>query len=470
MPIPLHIVSGFLGAGKTTAIRHQLRLRRDQASDEQIAVIVNDFGEAGFDEAVIEGESPFEITNIPGGCVCCTAPEGFVNALGSILAQKPDRILIEPTGLARPQDLVDTIRRGPHRDEVEVEPVVVLVDPRRLASPSPEEKGLIDEQAEVADVLVANHADVCSESELAAFDAWAAALWPAPLDTLHTSHGALSMEHMTWPEGEGPRRAPASDPHAHDHHHDHGHDHDHAHDHAPHGSTDGFVARSLAWAPDVVFERSRIEDALEAAAKQEGAGRLTRAKGLFRTREGFLRVEWTAGVTNVASTAHRRDSRVDLIAAGDGQALIDALARSIEAAILDETELRAQANQIEFVLPDESTAVLRRDDVAGVDGQIDDVSGLFPKRTGSAARMSGVLERVEAPDDGFAVICAADGFASEPVPLHALREGVLLHGDGGEPLSEKKGGPFRLLIPDDVPEASACANVKAVTRIVVRAA
>ena len=53
----------------------------------------------------------------------------------------------------------------------------------------------------------------------------------------------------------------------------------------------------------------RLEEALDTAAKQEGAGRLTRAKGLFRTREGFLRVEWTAGATNVTPTGHRRDSR-----------------------------------------------------------------------------------------------------------------------------------------------------------------
>jgi G3E family GTPase len=499
MPIPVHIVSGFLGAGKTSAIRHQLTERKG----EQIAVVVNDFGEAGFDEAVIEGEAPYQITNIPGACVCCTAPEGFLQALGALIDGRPDRILIEPTGLARPQDIVDTVRRGPHRDEVEIQPVVVLVDPRRLDTPSPEEKALIAEQAEVADVLVANHTDGCSADELAAFDAWAGALWPAPLAVLHTTRGAVPFERMTWPEGEGPRRAPASDPHVHEHGHDeelehdhapghahdpehghahdhlHGPEHDHAHDHLhgpehdhaahAHGSTEGFVARSLAWAPDVIFERSRLEDALDRAAKQEGAGRLTRAKGLFRTREGFLRIEWTAGRTHVEATAHRRDSRVDLIASGEGDALLEALAGDVEAAILDESELRAQANQIEIVLPEERIAVLRRDDVADVPDQIDDVSALFPKRTGEAARMSGVLARVDAPSDGFAVICAADGFASEPVPLRALREGVLLHGDGGEPLGEKKGGPFRLLIPEGVPDApSACANVKAVTRIVVR--
>ncbi|MCG8590439.1 MAG: hypothetical protein MJE66_14210, partial [Proteobacteria bacterium] len=112
--IPVHIIGGFLGTGKTTLIRDQLA----QRGDENVAVIVNDFGEASLDEATLasSGDAPFAITNIPGGCVCCTAPEGFVDALGATLETGPDRLLIEPTGLARPQDLVDTIQRSPHRD------------------------------------------------------------------------------------------------------------------------------------------------------------------------------------------------------------------------------------------------------------------------------------------------------------------------------------------------------------------
>jgi G3E family GTPase len=466
MATPVHILSGFLGSGKTTAIRSQLAQRRG----ENVAVIVNDFGEAGFDEAVIEGDAPFQITNIPGACVCCTAPEGFVAALGAILERKPDRLLIEPTGLARPQDLVDTIRRGPHRDALELAPVVVLVDPRKLATPSAEEKTLIDEQAEVADVIVANHTDVCSQEELAAFDAWAAALWPEPLAVVHTHHGEVPAERMDWPAGEGPRRD------AHDHalhgHADHGHA---GHTHAP-ASTEGFGVRSRVWAPDVVFDRRRIEESVERAAGAGGDTRLSRFKGLFRTREGHLRIEWAGGRLDVASTAHRRDSRVDVIASGAADALLDAVCDDLDAAVLGEAELRAQANQIEIVLPGEEAGreravVLRREDVAALDDPIADVSTMFPKRTGEAARMRALLERVGAPEAGHAVICAADGFASEPVPLHALREGVLLHGEGDAPLPEKSGGPFRLLIPEGVPDApSACANVKAVTRIVVRGA
>jgi G3E family GTPase len=139
MSFPVHIVAGFLGAGKTSALRAQLDARRG----ERVAIIVNDFGEASLDEATLESESPFRITSIPGGCVCCTAPEGFVEALGAVLATAPDRILIEPTGLARPQDLVDTIRRCRHAAEVALGPLVVLVDPAQLAALERREAGTL---------------------------------------------------------------------------------------------------------------------------------------------------------------------------------------------------------------------------------------------------------------------------------------------------------------------------------------
>ena len=176
-------------------------------------MIVNDFGEASLDEVALAEGEPFRITNIPGGCVCCTAPEGFVDALGAVLAQRPDRLLIEPTGLARPQDLVDTIRRCPHAAALELAPVVVLIDPHQLAGER-RLAALLREQAQVADVLVANRTDLASESELAAFERYAAELWPAPLAVLRTQHGALPPERLDWPDGEGRERPPRTSAHS----------------------------------------------------------------------------------------------------------------------------------------------------------------------------------------------------------------------------------------------------------------
>ena len=440
MPVPVQIFSGFLGAGKTTAIRAQL----GQRAGEKIAVIVNDFGEAGFDEAVLAEGEPFRITNIPGGCVCCTAPEGFVDALGAVLAQAPDRLIIEPTGLARPQDLIDTIRRCAHGDEIELAPVVVIVDPRELARGA--SLALLREQIQAADVLVANRIDLANESEVAAFDRQAAELWPAPLAVVHTKHGALTREQLDWPAGEGPR------PRA-----------EHAHHHAP--STEGHTARSWRWSADVVFSGRRLRDALSALA---GDPAVARFKGIFRTEEGVSRLEIAGGILHDRLTSFRRDSRADLIARGDAAAL-DRVGAALASAVLSAEERQVDPHRIELVLPDGRVHAIDRAALCALPGGIADVSEQFPKRSGAAARIESLFRALALPDRGSAVVVAGDGFASEPVAIPVLRQGVLLHSLAGEPLPPDQGGPFRLLIPEQASsEPISCANVKGVAKVVIR--
>ncbi len=441
MAVPVHIVSGFLGTGKTTAIRGQLASREG----ERVAVIVNDFGEAALDEATLSEESPFQITNIPGGCVCCTAPEGFVDALGAVLADGAERILIEPTGLARPQDLVDTIRRGPHRAALELGPLVVLVDPERL-----EAGAEWREQVEAADVLVANRTDLASDAALDRFDALVAELWPAPLSVHRTTHGALPTEAFAWPEGHVAREREAR-----------GHGHDHA-------STEGHAARSWSWPREDVFARERVLEAIEAA---RAAGGLARFKGIFQTREGVLRFEVAGGTLHEQPSSFRRDSRADAIVEAGSEALLEGLGAGLSAAVLSPEEQARQANQIEIVRPDGRSEVVDRALLESLPDGVPDVSAFIPKRSGAAARVARVLEALEIPVEGHAVVCAADGFASEPVALSALAQGLVLHSQDGAPLGDGQGGPFRLLIPAEVADApSACANVKGMNRIVLRPA
>jgi G3E family GTPase len=453
LAIPVHIVSGFLGTGKTTAIRAQLEARRG----ERVAVIVNDFGEAGFDELALSGSGePFEIRSIPGGCVCCTAPEGFAAALRAVVEQAPDRLWIEPTGLARPQDLVDAIRRGADRRRLALAPVVVLVDPARVGREGPGERELVREQLEAADVVVANRTDLCSDEDLARFDALARELWPPPLAVHRTRHGRLPESLLAWPPGEGerlPRAAGAVGAHA----------------HAESASTAAWQARSWRWSPELVFSRERLLRALLRAAEGLAGAPLARFKGVFRTREGTLQLELAGGTPHERPSAHRRDSRADAIFEAAGAEPCERLGRWLEGTLLGEEELRAEARQIEIARPDGRVHLVDRERLLALPGGIPDVAPLFPKRAGSAARLEALWDALGLPASGFAVVCAADGFASEPVALEALRQGVLLHSLAGEPLGAEQGGPFRLLIPADVPGApSACANVKAVTRIVLR--
>lgn len=449
MAVPVHIISGFLGAGKTSAIRAQLEARRG----ERVAIIVNDFGEACLDEVTLAEGEPFRITNIPGACVCCTAPEGFIEALGAVLEGDPDRLLIEPTGLARPQDLVDTIRRSAHGERLLLAPVVVLLDPKQVGDGREAPHEILAQQVEAADVLVANRTDLCTAEELERFDAWVRELWPEPLVVHRTTQGRIPPELLEWPEG-GDRARAQGGPEA---------SHLHAH------STQGFVARSWSWPFDRVFSSERLRAVLEALVKGEGGAPLERFKGIFCTREGVFRYEVAGGQWHEAPSAHRRDSRADAIFRGDAESPLDAATSRLDSCVLSEQELRARANQIEVALPDGRVHVVDRERLAALPDAVSDVSTRVPKRAGCAARLDRLFEALGIAPEGEAVVVAGDGFASEPVAVSVLARGLVLHTLEGEPLPPGKGGPFRLLLPADVPDApSSCANVKGMARIVLR--
>jgi G3E family GTPase len=437
MPVPLHVIAGFLGAGKTTALLAQLAAR---PASERVAVVVNDFGDSALDESAV-AERGVRVSEIHGACVCCTAPEDFTRTIGQLLGEVgPDRIFVEPTGLARPADLVDTLVRGPHRGRIALGPVIVLVDPHAFAAAGPAAAEIVAEQAEAADVLVVNRCDVATPVERDRLDAWIAALWPAPLRVIHTQHGVLPADVLDWPHGTGPRAR--------------AHQHEHA-------STDGFAVRSLVWPAEVAFSRARLDEALARASAE-----VVRIKGLFRTEEGVCRLEVAGGRVHGRPSAHRRDSRADVIATCAGA--LDLAAEALAGAILGDEERRVDAQCVELVLPDATRRVLDRAAILALPGGISDVSALVPKREGQAARVAALLRAVAAAAGVDVVVVAADGLATAAVPIEALSEAILVHTVNGSPLGVDQGGPYRLLIPADSGPGGACANVKGVVRVVLR--
>lgn len=344
--------------------------------------------------------------------------------------------------------------------------MIVLVDPKALCeleAADSEALGLLTEQVQVADILVANRVDRCEPAHLARFRRLAEELWPRPLAVHETSFGALPATSLDWPDGEGARAERTRTRSQHD-----STGHDPAHDHA-HTSTAGFRARSWQWAPGVVFSHSRLSHALQRMLAGEAGASVARLKGIFRTQEGVSRLEIAGGILHDRLTAFRRDSRVDAIVAAEDDGALATLGAWLTAAILDESELRIDANRVEVVLPDGRVLGIDREQLLALPDPVADVSMQFPKRTGSAARVRSLFAELGVPKSGSAVVVAGDGFASDPVPLAVFAEGILLHSIGGEPLPDDQGGPFRLLIPEEAsPEPVSCANVKGVAKIVVR--
>jgi cobalamin biosynthesis protein CobW len=135
--VPCTVVTGFLGAGKTTLIRHLL----ESAKGKRLALIVNEFGDVGVDGEILKGcgidTCPEEnIVELANGCICCTVADDFVPALDQILSRRPavDHILIETSGLALPKPLVQAFQWPSVKSRVTVDGVVAVVDGPALAA------------------------------------------------------------------------------------------------------------------------------------------------------------------------------------------------------------------------------------------------------------------------------------------------------------------------------------------------
>lgn len=186
--IPVNLVTGFLGVGKTTAI-HRLLARRPDA--ERWAVLVNEIGEIGVDGALLAGRGVM-VEEVAGGCLCCVAAPAFTTGLNRLIRRhRPDRVLIEPSGLGHPARVLDTLTGPPYADVLEVRATLCLMDARHLASPRHREHPNFQDQIQLADVLVGNKADCYGDAERAAFTAFAASLAPAKQRLALVTRGRL---------------------------------------------------------------------------------------------------------------------------------------------------------------------------------------------------------------------------------------------------------------------------------------
>lgn len=303
MPIPTHLILGFLGAGKTTAIRDLLARK---PAGETWAVLVNEFGEIGIDGQMLADTGAF-VREVPGGCMCCVAGLPMQKGLNMLIREaRPDRLLIEPTGLGHPARIIETLQNEFYRDVLTIGATIGLVDPRRLEEPRVTDNVHFRDQVAAADVLVANKTDLCTAPQIRNFWQWAEALTPAKQRIAQTRQGRLDL---AWLDAQ-PQVTQFESPHAHDHHH------------AETGTVDDGADRdwqmrenhgqgyfSLGWriAPARRFEADAV------VAWLTGSD-CARYKAVLNTTDGWLAFNGGEGVISRYPIAPALENRLELIA------------------------------------------------------------------------------------------------------------------------------------------------------------
>ncbi|WP_331280672.1 CobW family GTP-binding protein [Halomonas sp. BC04] len=173
--IPVHLVTGFLGSGKSTLIRGLLD---QKPADETWAILINEFGQVGIDQAMFEERDDLVVKGLPGGCLCCQLAFVLQATLVNLLHRhRPDRLIVEPSGLGHPAGLLDVLRGEAFHGILDVRDIIVTLDPARLDEPRVREHDTFRDQLAMADAVVLTKADLATAAQRAAARRHAADHW-----------------------------------------------------------------------------------------------------------------------------------------------------------------------------------------------------------------------------------------------------------------------------------------------------
>ena len=294
----IDIISGFLGAGKTTLIK---KLLQEGFQGEKLVLIENEFGEIGIDGGFLK-DAGVEITEMNSGCICCSLVGDFSTALKEVLQKfTPDRVIIEPSGVGKLSDVIKAVKGIEGEAEIDLNSFVTVADGTKCKMYMKNFGEFFNNQIEYANTIVLSRTQKMSEDKLESCVQMirehneGATVITTPWDDISGAQIVAAMEQKhSWTEdlmkeaeicptcGHHHEHGEECD-HDHEHHHDHeccGHDHDHHHHHAD----DVFTS----WGVETPhkFTKDEMQDILEKLANTEEFGIILRAKGIVPNVDG----------------------------------------------------------------------------------------------------------------------------------------------------------------------------------------
>lgn len=298
----IDIISGFLGAGKTTVIK---KLIAEGLQAEKLVLIENEFGEIGIDGGFLQ-DAGIEIREMNSGCICCSLVGDFSEALKKVLAQyAPDRIIIEPSGVGKLSDVIKAVHAVQAETALEMNSYTTVVDAQKCKMYMKNFKEFFNNQIAYANTIVLSRTQMMEEKALEAVVHELkhvneqAHVITTPWeelngeDILAVMNGSCQLEKELM-EKEHICSVCGHQHKEHEHHHDHAHHHEegcscgcdhehHDHDHHHHHADEVFSS----WGKETprTYERDELETILKQLNEEDHYGKVLRAKGMVKSND-----------------------------------------------------------------------------------------------------------------------------------------------------------------------------------------
>ena len=242
MKTKIDVISGFLGAGKTTFIQ---KLLKEALKDEKVVLIENEFGEIGIDGGFLK-DAGIEIREMSQGCICCSLVGDFEKALKEVISTyEPERVIIEPSGVGKLSDVMKAVTDASENLDVQLNSAVTIVDANKCRMYMKNFGEFFNNQVQYAGTVVLSRTDIISDEEKINNDVELIRGLNPTAEIITTPVSELSGEKllsiMEKRDGllsdlieEARKEAAENEHHHHHHHHDHDHDHEDHDDHEGH--------------------------------------------------------------------------------------------------------------------------------------------------------------------------------------------------------------------------------------------